>query len=137
MRYKFLAVGLGLLAGILAIVISEGISGMLYPLPAEINPADMEAINGFMRNDASIEMFLIVLLGYALGAFAGGFTASWFERLQPIRLRAALITGGILMVFGMMNLFMIYHPVWFWVSSLLVYLPAAWLGGKLAMQVKK
>lgn len=137
MRYKFLAVALGLLAGIVLIVIMEGISSMIYPLPSDIDPSDTEAINAFMKNEASLEMYLIVLLGYLLGAFAGGFTASWFEKLPTFRLKAALITGGILMAFGLMNLFMIYHPVWFWISSLLVYLPAAWAGGTWAMRIKK
>jgi len=137
MRYKFLAVALGVFAGILLIVVMEGISGMIYPMPAEIDPADTEAINSFMRDEASTDMFLIVLLGYGLGALVGGFTASWFEKLQTIRVRAALITGGILMAFGLMNLFVIYHPVWFWVSSLLIYIPVAWLGGTLAMKIKK
>ena len=137
MRFKYLAVAMGLFAGIVMIVIMEQISGLMYPLPAEVDPSDMDAINNFMRNEASIEMFLIVLLGYGLGAFVGGFTASWFEKLQTVRLRAALITGGILMVFGLMNLFVIDHPVWFWICSLLVYIPAAWLGANLAMQIKK
>lgn len=137
MRYKYLAVALGLFVGIVLIVLSEQISGLIYPMPADIDPTNMDAINGFMRNGASIEMFWVVLLGYAFGTFAGGFTASWFEKLQTVRLRAALITGGILMAFGLMNLFVIYHPIWFWISSLLIYLPAAWLGGQLAMRIKK
>lgn len=137
MRYKFLAVALGLLAGILLIVIMEQISGLIYPLPEDIDPSDINGINDFMLHEATVEMFVIILVGYLLGAFAGGFTASWFEKLPTARIRSALITGAILMAFGLMNLFVIAHPTWFWVASLLVYLPAAWVGGRLAMQLKK
>ncbi len=136
MRYRFLAIALGLLAGFIVIVLAEGISGLIHPLPAEIDRTDTAAIETFMREQASAGMFLGVLLGYLLGAFAGGFAAAWFEKLPEKRLRAALITGAILMAFGLMNLFMLPHPAWFWVSSLLVYIPASWLGGKLGIRMK-
>lgn len=137
MRYRFLAVGLGLLAGIVMIVIMESLSGVMYPMPESVNPGDLDAVNTYLKENAPPAGYIMVLIGYVLGAFAGGFTACWFEKLESQRMNAALITGAVLMAFGLMNLFMIYHPIWFWVSSIAVYLPAAWLGGKLALGAKK
>jgi hypothetical protein len=137
MRYRFLAIGLGLLAGIVMIVIMESVSGVMYPMPESVNPGDLEAVNTYLKNEAPMEGYIMILLGYLLGAFAGGFTACWFEKLETQRMNSALITGAILMAFGLMNLFMIYHPTWFWAASLAVYLLAAWLGGKLALGIKK
>jgi hypothetical protein len=36
------------------------------------------------------------------------------------------------MVFGILNVVLIPHPLWFTVATFIVFLPAAWLGGRLA-----
>ena len=40
--------------------------------------------------------------------------------------------GAVFLVFGAINLKMIPHPLWFAIIDLAIYLPAAWLGGRLA-----
>lgn len=44
-------------------------------------------------------------------------------------MQAALITGAVLMVGGIMNIIMIpYHPQWFIIADVFMYLPFAWIG---------
>ena len=137
MRYRFLSIGLGLFAGFLTIVLVEWIVGQMYPMPAEIDRSDIEAIEAYMRNEAPLASFIGIWVAYLLGALTSGFAAAWFEKRGPkFELRIAWITGAVLMAFGLMNLFMLPHPTWFWVASLLVFMPAAWLGGMLGSRLK-
>jgi hypothetical protein len=72
--------------------------------------------------------FRFVLLGYVLGSLVGGYTAAKIGRAA----RLALVVGAILMVFGILNVVLIPHPLWVTVATFLVFLPAAWVGGRLA-----
>jgi hypothetical protein len=74
-----------------------------------------------------IAAFIWILLGYAVSAFAGGLIATLISGRR--KALPAIIVGAVLMVGGIMNLIMIpYHPVWFMIANLIVYLPFAWLG---------
>jgi hypothetical protein len=72
---------------------------------------------------------LLVLLAYATGAFGAGYVAAKTAKDQQMLM--ALIAGFILLIFGVVNLMEIPHPLWFAIASLILYLPIAWLGSKL------
>jgi hypothetical protein len=47
------------------------------------------------------------------------------------------MTVGVLVILAAVaNMLMIPHPVWFWVVALLLFLPAAYLGGLLARRTR-
>jgi MFS family permease len=79
-------------------------------------------------------VFGIVLAGYVVGSFAGGFVASKMgRRWSPgpalaIIVGAMLTLGGVVLFFGIIP----FHPTWFVVASLLSYIPASLIGYRIA-----
>jgi hypothetical protein len=89
---------------------------------------DREAIRALLAT-APVTAFLVVLVGWMLGAFAGGWVAA---RLAPrATMRHALVLGGLLTLAGIANNLMLPPPLWFWVVSVLVFVPSAWAGARL------
>lgn len=124
---------LGVVAGVIggsAVVFGvETLAHTIYPPPPEFDPttpAGMAAIMG----RAPVGALLMVLLAYALGTCVGAFVAAKLAATGPQS--KAMIVGIVLLVFGISNLLAIPHPVWMAIGTLLVFLPAAWLGGRLA-----
>jgi len=75
---------------------------------------------------------LVVSLGWVLGSLAGGFVSTWISQRSPIV--HALILGGLLTLAGIANNLMLPPPVWFWVLTVIVFLPATYLGARLALR---
>ena len=90
---------------------------------------DPEAIRQVMAV-APTGALLVVLVGWALGSFAGGYTAAKISSSAPMR--HALIVGVLLTVAGVANDLMLPSPAWFWVG-LLLFIPAAWTGARTAL----
>jgi hypothetical protein len=125
-----LALVLGLLLGSL---VNGGlilISGKVIPPPAG---ADVTTVEGLK---ASIHLFeprhfLFPFLAHALGTLAGAFVAAWVTGIG--RTAIAFVVGGLFLVGGIINCFMLPAPAWFMAADLaLAYLPMAWIGRKLA-----
>lgn len=123
---RLLAVVTGILVAFVVITIVEGTSGRIYPVP---EGADISTPEGLKAVFATRPMgaFLMVLLAHLLGALSGGAVSRLIDKTNA---SVPLIVGGILMFFGLINLLMLPHPLWFWVD-LAIYLPAAHYGAKL------
>lgn len=125
-----LAVLLGLVVGS---VINMGlimVSGKLIPPPAGANVATMEGLKASMHLFEA-KHFVFPFLAHALGTFAEAFVAGV---LAPGRsIVPAAIVGGLFLLGGVTNVFMLPAPAWFGAADLLLaYLPTAWLGQALA-----
>jgi hypothetical protein len=79
---------------------------------------------------APVGALLVVVLGWVLGSIAGGFVTTWIGRRSPVV--HALGLGGLLTLAGIANNLMLPPPVWFWILSLIVFLPATYVGARLA-----
>jgi hypothetical membrane protein len=126
-----LSVIAGVIAGFILILIFETIGHLIAPLPEGIDISDIESIKENLDKIPVLNMVL-VLVAYAIGAFGAGFVAVKIAKTQKISM--ALITGLILMLFGIFNLMTIPHPVWFIIVNLFLFLPMAWAGGKSALR---
>jgi hypothetical protein len=73
--------------------------------------------------------FLVVIGGWILGALAGGSTAALIAGRGKTWHSIAL--GLLLTLAGVANNMMIPPPLWFWIASLLVLFPSAYIGGRL------
>jgi hypothetical protein len=75
--------------------------------------------------------FVFPFLAHAVGTFVGAAVATW---LAPGRTSGpAWIVGTLFLFAGIANVVMLPAPVWFSaVDLLLAYLPAAWLGHRVA-----
>ena len=122
---RLLSVIAGIAIGVITIIILESVSHFMYPPPDDIYFENPDRLKSIMA-DAPIGSLILVIVAYALGAMAGGFTTCLMANRSKKVL--ALTTGLILMVFGILNMIMIPHPWWFWLMSLPVYMPMACAG---------
>jgi hypothetical protein len=129
---SILAVIAGFVAASVVMMVVESINGhVLYPElgKAAAGMTDREALRALMAS-APVGAFLVVLLGWALGSLLGGYIAARIGAHAAVR--HALILGGLLTLAGIANNLMIPPPMWFWIPTLLVFLPAAYGGARLA-----
>jgi hypothetical protein len=102
------AIGAGLIAGIIVIALMQFLNGLLLT-----------------ETDQTAEL-IGLLIAFGAGSLTAGAVARFVsEHVTPL---SATICGIILMLLGFANLFMVEHPLWFAISSTLVYIPAAWFG---------
>lgn len=119
----------GLVAGAIVIYIVELLSNLVYPAPAGLNPMDPESVKIYI-DELPLGAFLFIALAWALGSLAGGFISGIIYPEQ--RTKFSIAVGVILMLFGLINLLTIPHPVWFWVLGLAVFVPCAYTGALLS-----
>jgi hypothetical protein len=122
---KILAVVLGVVAGGIVIGVSEAIAHTIYPVPAGLDPSKPEMIAEYIRT-APLGALIAVLISWALGALVAGVVATLIARVADAK--SALIAGGVLLLFSLINMFVIPHPVWFRIAGILLFLPLAGLG---------
>lgn len=106
------------------------ISGVIIPPPAG---ADVTTAEGLRESLHLFQPrhFIFPFLAHALGTLVGAVVAT---RLTPERRPGpAYVVAGVFLVGGIANVIMLPVPTWFSVVDLtLAYLPAAWLGHRLA-----
>jgi hypothetical protein len=126
------AVAAGFVVASIVMMIIESINGrVLYPElgKAAEGMTDREKVRALMAS-APVGALLVVIVAWALGGVAGGWTTA---RLSPrAGLAHALVLGSLLTLAGVANNLMIPPPSWFWIASLFVMIPAARLGANLA-----
>lgn len=120
---------LGFISGSLVVFVVQSIGHAVVEMPPGFDPNDPASIAA-IADQIPLAALLFVLVSYILGALAGGFVAAKITAKQPML--QAHIVGVVFLVMGVLNLFMIPHPVWFAIASLLVFSPSAHVGGRLA-----
>jgi hypothetical protein len=123
----------GVIIGGAVIYLVESIGHKIYPLPENFDWTDTEDIENHIAS-LPIGAFVIVLLAYILGSFAGGFMTALYKNSG---LPNAVTVGFALLLLGLLNMLMIQHPTWFLVVSLMIYLPSAYMGGRLGLKIAK
>jgi uncharacterized membrane protein len=68
-------------------------------------------------------------LGYAVGSLIGALVSAYISSNK--KMIHAMTVGGILMGIGINNLVVSNHPSWVIVTSIFIFLPVAYLGGRL------
>jgi hypothetical protein len=115
----------------IVMMIIESINGrFLFPElgKAAEGVTDREKIRALVAG-APVGALLVVIVGWILGGIAGGWTTA---RLSArLTLRHGLVLGALLMLAGVANNLMIPPPLWFWIASLVVLMPAAYFGARL------
>jgi hypothetical protein len=132
MARRVLSVFAGLMVGFLCVALIEAVSSRLYPLPAGVDVSDIEAFRAHVQT-LPIMAFVLVLVAHVVGSFAAGFTCVSVSR--QMWKTGPIIIGVLLLSAGVTNLVMIPHPVWFALVDILVFIPAALLGGLTASNV--
>ena len=129
MGRSVLAVLVGVvLAGIVTLVI-EALGHLVFPPPEGMDPGDPESIRAFM-DQLSVGSLLSVLVAWALGTVAGAWIASRIARRA--HLTHGMIVGFLMLAGGIFNLATIPHPMWMTIAGVLLFLPSAYLGTRIA-----
>jgi uncharacterized membrane protein YwzB len=126
-----LAVLCGIVSGFIVIVISEMLTSKFFTSLQGLNFEDKNAVTAHMQS-ASVSMFLSILLGYIIASFTAGYVTNFLSRNN--KYKPAMLAGVALMIFGILNMMELWHPNWFWVVSIPLYLVFAFLGGKMAIK---
>ena len=128
MGRTILAVLVGVICAWVVIMLCEFAGASLYPPPPGLDLRDPEQLAAFVAAAPTAAMAL-VLAGWTLGAFVGGWIAAKLSRLH--RRGAALAVGAVVLAGVIANAMMIPHPWWFAVLGVLLPLPAAWLAWRM------
>ena len=133
MGRKILAVVVALIVAWAIIMIFEmGNSAVVRPLTLdEMN--DPVKLREFWNN-APTTSFVVVLLGYIVGAFGGGFIVTKMARQVSPGNTLSILVGVILMIGALLNFFVILpgQPMWFVAIALVVFIPMSLLGYRFA-----
>ncbi|HTL98929.1 MAG TPA: hypothetical protein VL181_09005 [Holophagaceae bacterium] len=126
------AVIVGFVAASIVMMIVEFLNGhVFYPGlgKAAEGVMDSEVLRGLLAH-APLGAMLVVIGGWTLGGLTGGWVAAKISHSSSMG--PALAVGGLLTLAGIANNLMIPPPAWFWVASLIVLMPAAYAGARLA-----
>jgi len=133
MGRRILAVIVAMVAAMGVIMVVQMLNAMVTAPPSQEMMGDPERMRAYMATLPS-EAYVITLISYILGAFAGGFIVTKMSRQVGGGQMLALIIGGVLTLTGLMNFFVVLpnQPAWFIIASLLCYVPLALLGHRMA-----
>ncbi len=124
----------GILAGVivmwLTIMLTEFASNVIYPPPTGFNPQQLEDLQAIIAA-APTGAMAIVVFGWAVGSFTGGWVAARIARRQP-RIAATAIALMVMAFVATMVALVPQHPTWVIVLGLLLPLPIALFAATLA-----
>ena len=126
------AVAAGFIAASIVMMIVETINGrILHPELAKAadGVTDRDTIRALLAT-APVGAFLVVIAGWILGGVAGGWLTA--RLAAHATARHGLLLGALLTLAGVANNLMVPPPLWFWIASLVVLMPAAYMGARLA-----
>ena len=129
MKNRIIAVIVGVLAGWFVVYGGEVINSKVFPAPEGLDYTDKIALIDFIES-LPTTAFLSMFLVWMISSFVGGFSAG--KIVKSGWKKATIITGAILLFSNVANMFFIPHPLWLNVMTIIMYLPMAYLGGKLA-----
>ena len=128
---SIIAVVAGFVAASAIMMAVECLNGkVLYPElgKSAAGVTDRQKIKELMAS-APVGALIVVLIGWGLGSIAGGFLTTLISRKQSGR--PAFVLAGLLTLAGVANNLMLPPPIWFWLATFAVFLPATYLGARL------
>jgi hypothetical protein len=124
------AVFVGLIVGMIANMAIIQLDVMLYPMPDGVTFEDTEGVATYIST-LPLTALLLVMLAHLGQAFAGGWVAAFISTRRCMLV--AMIVGGLSMLGGITNMFMMPLPPWMWIEVPL-YLVAAWAAATLELK---
>jgi hypothetical protein len=129
---NILALIAGLVVGSMVNMGIITISASVIPPPGGADVTTMEGLKSTMHLFGP-EHFLMPFLAHALGTFVGALIAALIAASH--KLIFALVIGGLFLLGGIANVFLLPSPLWFTIVDLgLAYIPTSYIAGKLALK---
>lgn len=113
-----------IVAGIIMLFF-EWINHFIFPIPSDLDIYNSEAVRAFTAS-MSWKAYILVFIGWAVGAFEGGCTTAWFAKEKQFGATLALTI--VLLLAGLGNTIMIGFPPIFMTISLLILATFPFLG---------
>lgn len=132
MGRKILAVIVGIIAGGLVIYLIEMAAQALFPVKFSGDMNDPAALKKMMQN-APAGAMISIAVAWVLGAFSGGLVTGLISKFNKKGL--STITGAVFLVLTLINLVMIPHPIWMWITGIALPIPAALTGGVITKSI--
>ena len=129
MKLQLRSIGFGLLTAIVVISVVEAFGHMVYPVADNVDFNNKELMKTYIST-MPFGALVFVVNAWILGAFVGAIVATrmFAEKAQL----NSIIVGILVLAFTLLNMSMIPHPMWMWVSAFLGIIPGAYLGHKIA-----
>ena len=126
---NILAVVIGVFIGMIVNggLISLGHSVIALPEGADVST--YEKLKESMHMFGS-EQYIFPFLAHSLGTLVGAFVAALMAATYKMRIAVGI--GVFFLIAGIINCFLLPAPVWFIIIDILAYVPAGYLGWKLA-----
>lgn len=115
----------GLLVAFIIMMVFEYVNSLIYPLPEGLDITDPSAVKAFTAT-LPWTAYILVLLGWIIGAFKAGYITTRLARESAFRL--SLVVGIILTVLGAINNALIGHDMVFNIIGLPCFIVFAYLG---------
>ena len=132
MGRKILAVIVALIVAFAIMMIVEMINSMQIAPPTGDVLKDPARLCEYMAA-GPVRAYIVVLIGYVLASFAGGFIVTKMSRRESPGLTLPIIIGVLLTLLMVANLWMLpCQPMWFAVVGLLTFVPVTLLGHRFA-----
>lgn len=129
MGRTILGVVAGLATMIAIISVVELLGAQLFPPPAGVDMRDPEAFATAIT-EMPMAALAIVVVAWVLGAFAGGWVAARIASAHP---RAAAVVVALAVVAGVVLMMLtLPHPMWMALLGVVLPVPAALAGARLA-----
>jgi hypothetical protein len=128
-----LAVLTGLFTGLMVETIMGRVGQFIFPPPPKFGMANTEELKALLAA-MPVEIYLIKILSWALGALGGGYVAARMAKIGPM---AALLCAILLTASLMIGLGGEPHPLWVWIVCPLIVLASAYGAGFLAHRVNE
>jgi hypothetical protein len=123
-----LAIVAGAFVAIVLISIVETVSGLLFPLPSGVDVDHEDVMRQYIAQ-LPLGAFVLVLVGWAAGSFAGGWVAARLAGRAP--LVHGLIVGVLFLTAGVLTMLSIPHPLFMWVGGIVLPLACSYLGSRI------
>lgn len=132
MGRKILAVVVALIVAIAVMMIVEMLNSLQLKPPGNDVLNDPAKLREYMANGPAMA-YVVVLIGYVLASFAGGFIVTKISRQVSTGTTLPIVVGAILTAGGILNFVMLPgQPIWFLVLSLVTFIPVTLIGHRIA-----
>lgn len=128
MKRKILAVVLGVISAVVLIIAIEALGHSMYPLPADMDVSDTEAMKAYVMT-LPVTALLIIMSAWIVATLVGGLLACFIARETP--LIYAVIIGGLVLLGTIINLMSVPHPLWFSITSVLAIIATIFITGRI------
>lgn len=132
MGRKILAVVVGFIVATAIFMLFEMGNSMVVARPSAEVMADHAKLAEYMANGPAMA-YIIVLIGYFIGSFTGGFVATKMGRRWSPGATLTIIVGSLLTLAMVTNIMTLPgQPWWFIAAALLTFIPLTLIGHRFA-----